>query len=151
MWRLISFVFRTVSSIYPIPGEEGGKSQRYCDSWEQKTWHTHAPIPTEAAFIIRLPPGIVQLITFSLTLSSSEVVGPSPERRARGYILDWFKWLELIGNICPNKTCYAIATSQEERQRERGERRGGKSDKSHCASVSCLFCVFVMWSSACET
>lgn len=33
--RLISFVFHTVSSIYPSPVERGGKSLRYCYSGEQ--------------------------------------------------------------------------------------------------------------------
>lgn len=40
---------------------------------------THGPIPTEAAFIIRPTHSTVQVITFSVALSSSEETG-SPKR-----------------------------------------------------------------------
>lgn len=79
--RLISFVFRTVSSIYPSPVERGGGISEVLLLWRTQP-DTHGPIPTEAAFIIRPTRGIVQVITFSVALSSSEETGLP--RRASG-------------------------------------------------------------------
>lgn len=76
--RLISFVFHTVSSIYPSPVERGGKISEVLLLWRAEP-DTHGPIPTEAAFIIRPTHSIVQAITFSVALSSSEETG-SPKR-----------------------------------------------------------------------
>lgn len=72
--RLISFVFHTVSSIYPSPVERGGELSEVLLLWRAEP-DTHGPIPTEAAFIIRPTHSIVQVITFSVALSSSEETG----------------------------------------------------------------------------
>lgn len=72
--RLISFVFHTVSSIYPFPVERGGEVSEVLLLWRAEP-DTHGPIPTEAAFIIRPTHSIVQVITFSVALSSSEETG----------------------------------------------------------------------------
>lgn len=80
--RLISFVFRTVSSIYPLPVErKGGKSRRYCDSGEPNLTRK-AQFPPKLLLLLGSTHSIVQVITFSVAPSSSEETG-SP-RRASG-------------------------------------------------------------------
>lgn len=57
-------------------------------SWVLQLWRARAdtqrgPIPSEAAFIIRPTRGIVQVITFSVALSSCEETGGGPTGSAR--------------------------------------------------------------------
>lgn len=56
-WRIISFVFHIVLSIYPFPG--GGarrnklkkiKSHRYRHSWESSAWHTSSNFPRSSFY-----------------------------------------------------------------------------------------------------
>lgn len=98
--RLISFVFQTVSSIYPSPVERGwgGEVSVVLLLWRAEP-DTHGPIPTEAAFIIRPTCCIVQVITFSVAQIRGNRVSPESAQ------LEHTVWigssqLELIQNIC---------------------------------------------------
>lgn len=74
--RLISFVFHTVSSIYPFPVAERGWGgwvggvPEVLLLWRAEP-DTRGPIPTEAAFIIRPACSNALVITFSVAVSSS--------------------------------------------------------------------------------
>lgn len=89
--RLISFVFHTVSSIYPSPVELGdrgvGGISEVLLLWRAEP-DTHGPIPTEAAFIIRPTHSTVQVITFSVALSSSEETGFPKRASGQRVVLD---------------------------------------------------------------
>lgn len=74
--------------------------------WRAPADTQRGPIPSEAAFIIRPTCSIVQVITFSVALSSCEETGGGPPGRARGpeeTIQIGSNRPELIQNICSSK------------------------------------------------
>lgn len=74
--------------------------------WRAPADTQRGPIPSEAAFIIRPTRSIVQVITFSVALSSCEETGGGPPGRARGpeeTIRIGSNRPELIQNICSSK------------------------------------------------
>lgn len=78
----------------------------------------HGPIPREAAFIIRPTHSVVQVITFSVALSSSEETGFP--RRASGQRMDTV-WVcsnqqELLENISSSDMNKNIATFQKRKK-----------------------------------
>lgn len=85
--RLISFVFHTVSSIYPLPVEEGGGwgwgVPEVLLPWRAEP-DTRGPIPTEEAFIIR--PSRRQRTSHYFFCCSKLIWLSQESQRARGWI-----------------------------------------------------------------
>lgn len=143
--RLISFVFHTVSSIYPSPVERGGKISEVLLLWRAEP-DTHGPIPTEAAFIIRPTHSIVQAITFSVALSSSEETG-SP-KRASGQRIQ-------CGLAQTNQNSYkifALVTCVTAKQllSKRTKKRKKMGLRCYCSCAVCSFCSRLKVSLLCE-
>lgn len=119
--RLISFVFRTVSSIYPFSAEAGKRGGGVSEGF--LLWRAEpdmpGPIPTEVAFIIRPTHSVVQVITFSVALSSSEETGFP--KRANGQRMDtvWDcsnQQEHQEQNICSSDMNKNIATFQKKKK-----------------------------------